>query len=192
MNFKNLVFISLLNLFLVNAVSAQEEAKSKKTFNIHTNPITWLIGIYSIGVDVAVNNKLTLGGSYNHVDFSAMDLDENGQDIDANANGFGVRMQYFLNEAFHDGWYLTGFGDFGKGEVKNNDTSEFANLKSTSLGFTAGYFWIWENFNIQLGLGLQNSKINLTDSSLSAQDREDIEDLEGVRPTGDFRLGLAF
>lgn len=189
MNFKKLILGTALSFLFIGNAYAQSESKSGTGINIHINPITMLVGVYSIGVDVAVNQKLTLGGSYQHIDFSSEDFDSN---IDATASGFGLRMQYFLNEALQDGWYFSGFGDFGKGEVDSTTSNEYADIKVTSIGATAGYFWIWEHFNIQLGLGMQNSKIDVSDSTLSAQDRADVEDLEGVGLTGDFRIGLAF
>lgn len=186
---KKWMILTFLGLVLMNNAYAQNE-KSDTGVNIHVNPIMWLAGIYSIGLDVAVSSKVTLGGSYNHFKFTSSDF--NNDDIDAKANGFGLRVQYFLNEAFQDGWYFTGFGDFSKGDVEDTVTSEFAKFNVNSMGATVGYFWRWTNFNIQLGLGLQNSTISVRDSTLSAQDKKDLEDLEGINPTGDFRIGLAF
>ncbi len=187
MNLKKCMIV-LTSLLIANLAVAQNSGNNKR-LNIHTNPITWLLGVYSLGADLAVTRNLTLGGSYNIIDLSDQEFDDN---IDADAKGFSLRAQYFMSEVFNDGWYFTGFGDFVKGDVKDTNTAEFADLKVNSLGLTVGYFWRWDNFNIQLGLGAQSTKIEVTNSTLSAQDRSDIEDLEGINPTGDFRIGLAF
>ena len=188
MNLNKIVAVILVCLSIVNLSWAQE-SESKKRFNIHTNPLTWVVGLYSIGADVAVADKLTLGGSYNVFNFSGDEFEDN---IDASANGFGLRAQYFFNQAFADSWYLSGFYDSTKGEVDDTDTNQFADFKVNSTGVTAGYFWIWGNFNLQLGLGFQRNNVEVTDSTLSPEDQADIEDLDGTSVTGDLRIGFAF
>jgi hypothetical protein len=185
----NKLFVVVLVLLSFVNLSLAQEGESKKRFNVHTNPLTWIVGLYSIGADVAITDNVTLGGSYNIFDFSGDEFEEN---IDASANGLGFRAQYFFNQAFTDSWYLTGFFDSTKGEVDDTSTNQFADFRVNSTGVTAGYFWIWNNFNIQLGLGFQQNNVKVTDSTLSAQDRADLEDLDGASITGDFRIGLAF
>lgn len=188
MKLNKIVVAVFVCLSFVNLSWAQE-SESKKRFNIHTNPLTWIVGLYSLGADVAITDNLTLGGSYNIFDFSGNEFEDN---IDATAKGFGLRVQYFFNQAFSNSWYLTGFYDSTDGEVDDTDSNQFADFSVNSAGITAGYFWIWGNFNLQVGLGFQQNNVKVTDSTLSAQDQADIEDLDGTNITGDLRIGFAF
>lgn len=188
MKLKNLFAVAVLSLFFANGALAQDEGPSKRV-NLHVNPLTWVVGFYSLGADVAVSEKFTLGGSVNVFDFPSEEFEEN---IEAEAKGFGIRGQYFFNRAFSHSWYLSGFYQTTKGEVDDTSTGEFADLKLNSLGFTGGYFWRWGLFNLQLGLGIQQNNVELTNSTLTAEDRQDIEDIDGASVTGDLRIGLAF
>lgn len=188
MKLTKIIVTALITFIFVNLSWAQE-GESMKRFNIHTNPLTWIVGLYSIGADVAITERITIGGSYNIFDFSGDEFEDN---IEASANGLGFRAQYFFNKAFADSWYLTGFYDSTKGEVDDTSTNDFADFKINALGVTAGYFWIWDNFNIQLGLGFQRNNVRVTNSTLSPQDEADLEDLDGTRITGDLRIGFAF
>lgn len=187
---KSLILGLILSTSVFCNTSFAQNSDSQKKVNIHTNPFTLFVGAISFGADFAVNQNLTLGGNMILMDYTFEN--DSSEDINAEAKGFGFRVQYFFTEALNDGWYISGFGDFGKGEVENRDTGDFADLKTTAMGATAGYFWRWGTFNLQLGLGLQNTNIELTDDNLSASDREEVEDLEGLGLTGDLRIGLAF
>ena len=142
---KKYILIGLLAVFGLNSAQAQSSEAPASRFNIHTNPVMWLVGFYSLGADVALTEKLTLGGSYNHINFDSQDFDNDN--IEAKANGFDLRMQYFLNQAFQDGWYLTGFGSFNRGEVEDTVNGDFAKFDIKSLGVTAGYFWRCRKFH---------------------------------------------
>lgn len=51
--------------------------------------------------------------------------------------------------------------------------------------------WRWTNFNIQLGLGVTNIKMDIS-ASTSPDLKADLEDLEGITPAIDFLIGYAF
>ena len=68
---KNLLAAFILSTSFLNSTWAEDSGTTLKRVNIHTNPITWLVGLYSLGADVAVTDKFTVGGSYNVFDFSS-------------------------------------------------------------------------------------------------------------------------
>lgn len=152
----------------------------RKKININLSPLGLVLGVTNIGFDYAVARKFTLGGSFTYIS-----LDSGA--IEASATGLEIKGQYFFTEAFTNSWYLLGMYAYTSGEATNNLTLDEANLDVTSLGALGGYMWMWTNFNIQLGLGVQSLSVEQTTSS-----NVDTSDFDGSFAYLDFRLGWAF
>ena len=75
-----------ITIILMSLVSHSIYA-ADNMFNIKTAPVSALIGITNIELDIAVSEHITVGPSY-----SAFNFDHS--DVDYDADVFGVRMNY--------------------------------------------------------------------------------------------------
>ncbi len=174
---------AILSLFFASSLSMAQDAEVSRV-NINTSPIGFVLGLYNVGVDVAITSNISIG--VNGL-FANYDNDE----VDIDATGIGIRSIYFFNQVFQDSWY--GSLDIGTISVdgEDKDTLETASVDGITTAVKLGYFWRWTNFNIQLGLGVQNASLDI-DSSTSTDLKNDLEDLDGISPSVEFLIGFAF
>lgn len=182
-NRKFLILFFYLFTFSAQSVFAQDTTAQSR-FNINMSPVGFILGLYNLGVDVAVTPNITIGASGLLASFDSTEAEIDG-------SGFGVRSTYFFNQVFQDSWYATfDLATLGiDGEDK--DTLETASLDAISTSLKLGYFWRWTNFNIQLGFGITNVSMDI-EASTSANLKEDLENLDGISPAVDFLIGFAF
>lgn len=131
--------------------------------NVRTNIFKDLLGI-NANIDIPVSQKWTVGPGLSFYRFSDTGFDVKGYEISARGN------YWFSGDVFSQGWYLgptisllnikveheSVFGGTYEGE---------ANVLSTTV--FAGYQWMWESFNIMLGLGpsyYASNKITIKDN----------------------------
>lgn len=167
--------IPLMLLFSTQAMAAG------KSVNIRVNPLGLLAGVANVGVDFALTNHFTLGAQASYLKLST-------GNTEATANSFGVRGQLFINDAFTDSWYFALSGDMLNADAENDVTNETASVTGTSYGVLAGYMWMWTNFNIMLGFGIQSINIEEDTSAPTV----DISGLNTTYPALEFNLGWAF
>ncbi len=171
---------SLITLLLFSVSSFAQDNNYQKKFNISVNPLGLAIGIGNIGLDYAITDQVTLGGNLSYANLDT-------GDIEASANGFGLKAQVFANGAFTNSWYASVFYSAASGDAEDTFDGDTASIDISSMGLTGGYMWIWENFNIQFGGGFQSISVDA-----SSNTGVDIDDIEGTGLALDFTLGWAF
>lgn len=146
--------------------------------NIRVNPLGLLFGSFNVGADFAVSDQFTLGGGGSYSSLSS-------GSTKASAFGIEARAQYFFDKVFTDDWYLAPFFAYSSGTGEDGINSDI-DVTVTSFGAAIGYMWIWDNFNIQFGGGLQSLSIDADSNATN------FTSLDGVLPYLEFTLGYAF
>jgi len=195
--FKRLVTsaFAMAALSLNSTTAMAEEDSSSKLFNVKTAPISYLIGIRNVEVDVKLFDSWTVGPSYYDFKFT---FDNNDYEI----NGWGLRGNYYFGEALSSGVYLAGMATFSEIEIHDEryvaelDRNVDLKAEASFNVYTAllGYQWHWDYFNISLGAGVG---IFTLPSTVVAVDDDysydfDTAFVSGVLPAGEFQMGLAF
>lgn len=177
-------FISvILGLLFFAQMSLAQDAETSR-FNINMSPVGFILGAYNLGVDIALTKNISVGATGLLAKYESDEAEVDGV-------GLGLRSTYFFNHVFQDSWYAS--FDIGTLDVdgEDKDTADTASLDALTTSLKLGYMWRWTNFNIQLGLGVTNIKMDIS-ASTSPDLKADLEDLEGVTPAIDFLIGYAF
>ncbi len=174
---KRLLLFVVVSFFSFG-VMAQEDLKHDA--NIRLNPVGLLFGVANLGADFAVNENFTLGGN---VSYWNLDVGSSEADV----FGYGVRGQLFFDEVFTDSWYAAASVSLSQARARNTNSGNEASVDGFTISGIIGYMWIWDNFNMQLGGGVQI--INLDET---ANSDIDFAGLGGTLPTIEYSLGWAF
>ncbi|HXH29444.1 MAG TPA: hypothetical protein VNJ01_01405 [Bacteriovoracaceae bacterium] len=149
----------VLSQFLLLSTGAWAET------NVRVSPLGLLIGSADVEVDFKISPSVTLGPT-----FQFLSLDSEGFDV--SAYSVGIRSNIFLNgEVFKSGWYVGPVAKYINVKVEDTDNSS-SNLEGSASGLMVavilGYQWMWESFNINLGVGPGHSfidEIRVTDNA---------------------------
>lgn len=161
---------------------------SKADVNVRVDPLSALIGLFSVDVDIPISQAWTLGPT-------ARFMDRTDGDFDVSAYGFGVRANYWFEDAvFTQGWYFGPSVQYVSVSVEDNEST--TNLKGDATGVALigifGYQWMWESFNINLGIGPAYYSI----SKITAKDNQgNSDEYKGYNGAGlslEFSLGWKF
>ena len=176
--------LALIALLTVQTVSAKENM-----FNIKTAPISDLIGIVNVEMDIAVSEHYTLGPSY-------LGFNYEHSDVDYDADSFGVRGNYYFDRALAGGWLLSLsalYGDFEISEESGGIT--YSTTTSTRIySALVGYQAMWNHFNLTFGVGA--SYFSLPETVIGVQGVNTLSIntsfLSGVFPNAEMTLGWRF
>ena len=185
---KKVTFLLLITSFLSIPSSFSNELRN----NISINPLAFMLGIANISYERKLNDNWTLGGELAFLDIEILNTKQTGQQ-------FGIKTRYHFNKSFEDGWQILLGAGYLSSKATTSSTICFFSCTTTSgnatvnglyVGFVPTYMWIWESFNMNLGLGVLyfNSDIDVTSGTIS---ETDINYNEAV-PTIDFSMGVAF
>ncbi len=157
--------------------------------NLRTSPIHLLAGIALFEADFKINDKWSLGPT---LAYSSADQDG----FETNVYALGVRGNYYFAGTFAQGWYMSPGVQFVSASVKDDDPT-FGEIEGKASGFAinlfGGYFWMWENFNIQLGAGPVIYTLGeITVENKSSNYKEDFGGNNGVDLGIEFSLGWKF
>lgn len=163
----------------------------KADVNVRTGPIQLLTQTWNVELDFPISSAWTLGPTLQFVD-----AEKDGYEVEA--FGAGVRGNYYFNgSVFTQGWYFGPSLSYVKVEVVDKD-SLVGDLKGSAsgVGFIAmfGYQWMWESFNINLGLGpgyVSISEVELEDDSGTVEEDYD-DNYSGATLALEFTLGWKF
>jgi hypothetical protein len=178
---------TLLSALLISSLTFISTAKAD--VNVRVDALGALAGIANLHVDFGLGNAWSLGPSVQYINQSV-------DDFEANATSVGVRANYFFNgKIFTQGWYLGPSINWMSVKVEDNDPS-LGKLEGSANGmaFTVlgGYQWMWESFNINLGIG----PVYYTLGSIKAKsDRgfsEEFSGYDGMGISSEFTLGWKF
>ena len=184
------VFHINLSLFIFLFTSFAYIKSAQSQVNVRVDPLRTLTGVPSVDVDFAVSSAWSLGPTFSY-------LNKTIDDFEATAYNLGIRGNYYFNgSVFTQGWY---FGpSLSYLSVKVTDKNQvFGDLEGSASGlaFTAlgGYQWMWDHFNINLGLG--PVFYTLGDVTVKNSDNSYKEDFSGFSGAGialEFTLGWKF
>jgi hypothetical protein len=183
---KTRIAIFVLLTLLGGVVSAADNK-----FNLRTTPVSDAFGIVNIDLDYAVSKNITLGPTLTYFDYEV-------SDITFESTMFGVRLNYFFNEALAGGMFASFGGSFGNFDISEVNTSNSLRYSSSSSVriYTAllGYQAMWDNFNITFGGGA--SYISLPETVLGVNEIDtfsiDTSTLSGVVPNVELTMGWSF
>jgi hypothetical protein len=156
--------------------------------NLRVSPLGFLIGSVGVSLDVPVSQQWTLGPDVGFMAYSDGVHDITGLKL-------GIRGNYwFGRDVFTQGWYMGPALNYSRATVKRDD--ELAKLDGEGTAITAsvifGYQWMWDSFNINLGIGpsfTSAGTITITDDS---GQRSQYSGLQGTGLTGEFTFGWRF
>lgn len=158
-------------------------------FNIKTAPVSALIGITNVELDIAVSDQFTVGPLY-----AGFNVEYSGVDYDADV--FGARVNYYFNRALAGGWLIglsAAYGDF-----MITDESQGVSLTDTigTRAYTAllSYQAMWRHFNLTFGVGA--SYLSLPSSVTAVEGVEvftiDTSYISGISPNAEITVGWRF
>ena len=94
------------------------------SYNLKTAPVSDLIGIVNVELDIAVSEHFTLGPSY-------LGFNYEHSEVDYDSDAFGIRANYYFNKALSGGWLLSlsaTYGDFEISKTDNNINYRHSNI----------------------------------------------------------------
>jgi hypothetical protein len=161
------VFATLLSIQTSAAQKSTATQSHSKDWNISTPAIVDLFG-YGLMLQRNIASGWSLGLSVASVSWSPSDQTAINQTIKNNV--YSLRGDYnFSGESFQSGWYLA--GSVASANVKVTETVSGIDYEGTAsatgISLVGGYTWVWENFNIILGVGFSTastSDITVKDS----------------------------
>ena len=179
------MILALVALMTVNTVNA-----SDNMFNIKTAPVSALIGISNLELDIAVSEHFTLGPSYTGFNFEH-------SDVDYDADAFGVRANYYFDRALAGGWLFglsASYGDFVITKENNLGITFTATAATRAYTVLFSYQAMWNHFNMTFGLGASYFSLPSTMTAVEGVDILEIDTsiLSGVTPNAEFTVGWRF
>lgn len=176
-------------LVLVVLMAGNPANANNNKFNLKTAPISALIGITNLELDIAVSEQFTLGPSYTEFDFEHAD-------VNYDANAFGIRANYYFDKALEGGWLLGLSASYGDFEIsqKNNGLTYSTTTSTRAYTLLFSYQAMWTHFNTTFGLGASYFSLPSTVTAVEGVDLLEINTsfLSGVTPNLEFTLGWRF
>jgi hypothetical protein len=159
----------MLSLFLVSAPWAHADGSDQ--YNFRFSPVTLLIGLVGVDLDIKVSDQWTVGPELAYWHFSLSETGDFTQSVDITAFAVGARANWFLNGTYTDGLYIGPSLKYVS--VKATTANDVESLSGTASVLQAsvlvGYGWFWPSFNMMLGGGLAlplgNQDVTVTDSN---------------------------
>jgi hypothetical protein len=159
----------------------------RKTVNIASNPFSWIIGLYGLGVSVALHDRIAL-----HVDTNYLDDQAGSDHIKGYELGLGVTLyarHAFSGLLIEPGVrfrrvfeHCKGCGDFDYADI---------NTRTTTVGPEVLVGWQWmigSTFNVAVAFGLLYNVNHHT--MLYSANGEPLD--SAFEPDGYVRIGFAF
>jgi len=180
----------LKNIAVVGMLSFAILAPAKADVNVRVDALSGLMGVANIQVDFGISTAWTLGPTFQYRNRTV-------DDYESTAYGIGIRENYYLNgNVFTQGWYLGPSVGYIRATVKRDD-SVHGDIEGSASGiaatFLAGYQWMWESFNMNLGAGpvyytIGNVKVENGDGTYD----EEYKGYSGLGIALEFSLGWKF
>lgn len=182
-----------------NGMSTQLKTRrsvSDKSWKVQVSPLSLLINSVFIEMSTGSSNSAwTMGGEIERTNF----------DVDLyriQRNGVAFTPTYFFQGSpFRDSWYWSPRLAYRWGKIKEDlaiMTIE-GNYRAFGTEQNLGYQWHWDNFNINLGLGVALYSIQV--DSVQGQIRlfgnsnyssDDSSTSVAAIPSGEFKMGWSF
>lgn len=188
-----------------NNISSQDEQSPKGTFDIETNPLVLLIGMYGGDVGIGVSDRITLGPTFYYINYSPTMIFTN-----SNFNGYRAGAQatfYLTGPRFSNSWiastevsYIslkyTGRDTFLSSILGADPTRYEAEFSGVGAAAVIGYQWNFDSgINLTLAAGVQAyniAKSQMVNSSAGGSSSVDIPEFAGVGLAGRFGVGYVF
>ncbi|HEY9051404.1 MAG TPA: DUF3575 domain-containing protein [Gammaproteobacteria bacterium] len=159
------------------------------SYNLKTAPVSDLIGIVNVELDIAVSEHFTLGPSY-------LGFNYEHSEVDYDSDAFGIRANYYFNKALSGGWLLSLSATYGDFEISKTDNNINYSTNTATRIYTAlaGYQAMWNHFNLTFGIGASYFSLPSTVTAVEGVDILEINTsfLSGVVPNAEITLGWRF
>lgn len=159
------------------------------SYNLKTAPVSNLIGIVNVELDIAVSEHYTLGPSY-------LGFNYDRSDVNYDSDAFGIRANYYFDKALSGGWLLSLSATYGDFEISKTDNNINYSTNTATRIYTAlaGYQAMWKHFNLTFGIGASYFSLPSTVTAVEGVDILEINTsfLSGVVPNAEFTLGWRF
>lgn len=159
-----------------------------KNYNLRFGPIGLLFGVINADFDIKMGPTFTIGPSVSYLSWTLAE-------VNVTAYSFGVRANFYPNiEALsEDGWYIGPSVNYIGAKATKNSLSASVNGINTSI--VGGYQWLWDSFNINLGLGggytSIPTKVTVKDSSGGTSEEVSVRASQ-TSVALEFTMGFAF
>lgn len=170
-------------------INHQTTLASDYAYNLKTAPISDLIGIVNVELDIAVSEHYTLGPSY-------LGFNYDHSDVNYDSDAFGIRANYYFDKALSGGWLLSLSATYGDFEISKTDNNINYSTTTATRIYTAlaGYQAMWKHFNLTFGIGASYFSLPSTVTAVEGVDILEINTsfLSGVVPNVEMTLGWRF
>jgi len=186
MNYLKLIFTAaLVSAFLPLSAA---HADPSDNWDIMTNPLGLILGV-NANLQYKISDQMTIGPNLTLISVNINDFKMNGF-------GIGVSSDYYFDQAFKTGWYMSGglgFDSFGLSYTDSDNNHFSQNVSNFSVKALGGYKWFWgHSFNLTLGLGLAGNFPS--QSSVTSDNGKQTKSvpLSGIGLAGDASIGWTF
>jgi hypothetical protein len=146
----------------VLSFACTSHAYPEDTANVRVSALALLAGYVNVDGDWKIDDTITVGPSFTYWNWRGKDADNAGIRDEIKIVGIGVRGNYYPKGVFIDGWYASGFVQYNRLTVtamtdSTSSSNVWAKASVTGIrpGVVGGYHWFWDNFNLNLGAGLE-------------------------------------
>lgn len=161
-------------------------ATAQADTNIRVGAIGLVAGVIDVTADFNVGDSWTLGPSIQYLNRSI-------GDFEASAFGLGVRGNYYFGRsAFTQGWYLGPSLSYMNVEVEDKDSGANATGSGLTISAIGGYQWMWDSFNINLGLGPVYYAMGEVEVEDSFGEKQSFDSYNGLGLALELTLGWKF
>jgi hypothetical protein len=165
--------ISQINGQLVPVGQHNEYRYSYKRWNISSNPIGWIAGLYGVSLSYGISQNLAIRGDVNY--FSPIEQE--------GVTGFeiGVGLPIYFRRTYQGAFLEPGFIS------RHFEDSRYDEAGSTTFGpqVLFGWHWMWDSgLNIAVAVGMGRN--------WATEDTDSEYDNEKLFANGYFRVGYAF
>lgn len=175
----------LLGIAMITSAQAEDLGR----FNVKTAPVSALIGITNVELDIAMSEHFTLGPMYAGFNFDH-------SDVNYDANALGVRVNYYFDKALAGGWLFSLSAFYGDFEISQEDQGINYSTTTATRAYTAlfSYQAMWKHFNLTFGLGASYFSLPSTVTAVEGVDVLTIDTsfLSGATPNAEFTVGWRF
>jgi uncharacterized protein DUF3575 len=150
-----------------------------KRTNISTNPIGWIVGIYGVSVETALNDNLALRFDANYL--SIRESNSTGYEVGASLPVYFKRT--YQGPFIEPGIIIRGFHHNNTDQAFAGDASSSQDKAHVGPSVVFGWHWTFDSgLNVAMAFGMMRN-MNTDQMSSSGDD---------IEPSGYFRVGYAF
>jgi hypothetical protein len=171
----------LITFFLLIASQSVFSEDDTKNINLKYGANSGGFG-FGPAIEIKISKNITVGALYETISTSS-------GDVTGGTSGLGINARYYFTEALTQDIYIHTSYVTGTGDVSND--VNYLEVDASSINFTFGKTWMWDNFNLDSSIGIRSMSVGKIKKS-SGVDASSLEDLDGLGLSVSFTVGYAF